>query len=240
MDRDSKLAPTGKLRVAIAISPAPGPFWSGRDAVTGEPKGVAIDLGRAMAEKLGVPCELVIYENSGAITDAAASGAWDVTFVPMDSERAKRLDFGPVYNIGESTFLVRPGAPIASLDDVDRPGVRVLGIEATTTIRATAAWLKNIQPIPTPNVEKVMAMLASGEADAFAMSRDALTDLAKTLPGSHVLPGFYFQAKTATAVPKDRPASLAFVTDFMNEAKKNGLVRRALDAHGLGDQAVAP
>ncbi len=234
------IAPTGKLRVAIAISPAPGPFWAGRDAATGQPKGVSVDLGKAMAEKLKVPLELVIYENSGAVTDAGASNAWDVTFVPMDAERAKRLDFGPVYNIGESTFLVRPGAPIEKLSDVDKPGVKILGISETTTIRATGAWLKNTKPIPVGSVEAVMEQLKSGQADAFAMSRDALTELSRSLPGSRVLDGYFFQAKTATAVPRGHVASLAFVTAFMDDAKKSGLVRRVLDANGLQDQAVAP
>jgi polar amino acid transport system substrate-binding protein len=236
----NEIAPTGKLRVAIAISPAPGPFWAGRDPKTGEPKGVAIDLGRAMAAKLGVLAELVVFENSGAITDSAASGAWDVTFVPMDPERAKKLDFGPVYNIGESTFLVRVGAPIEKLEDVDKAGVKVVGVKDTTTIRATGAWLKNTKVVGVANVEAIMAQLKSGEADAFAMSREALSDLAKTLPGSHVLPGFFFQAKTATAVPKNKPATLAFVTAFIAEAKASGLIRKSFDDHGFGDQAVAP
>ena len=52
--------------------------------------------------------------------------------------RAAKLDFGPVYHIGESTFLVRAGAPIHTLSDVDKPGNRILGIVDTTTIRAIA------------------------------------------------------------------------------------------------------
>jgi polar amino acid transport system substrate-binding protein len=240
MASENDIAPTGKLLVAVALSPAPGPFWAGRDPATGQPKGVSVDLGKAMADKLKVPLELVVYENSGAITDAGASNAWDVTFVPMDAERAKRLDFGPVYNIGESTFLVRPGAPIEKLADVDKAGVKVLGISATTTIRATGAWLKNTQPIPVGSVEAVMEQLKSGQADAFAMSRDALTELSRSLPGSRVLDGYSFQAKTATAVPRGHAAALAFVTAFVEDAKKSGLMRRVLDANGLQDQAVAP
>lgn len=234
----SDIAPTGRLRIAIAISPAPGPFWAGRNS-SGEPAGVSVDLGRAMAKSLGTPAELVIYENSGAITDAGPSGAWDVTFVPMDAERARKLDFGPVYNVGESTFLVRPGAPIATLADVDKPGVRVLGVSDTTTIRAIGAWLKNTKVTGVGTVEAIMAQLKSGEADAFGMSREALQDLSRDLPGSHVLPGFFFQAKTATAVPKGHSAALEFVSAFIAEAKTSGLLRKAFDQNGLKDQAVA-
>src|SRR6185312_2846844 len=48
-----EIAPTGKLRVAIAISPAGGAFWSTKtEAGYG---GVPVDLGKEMAEQLGVP-----------------------------------------------------------------------------------------------------------------------------------------------------------------------------------------
>src|SRR6266436_1685884 len=81
-----EIAPTGKLRVAIAISPAGGAFWSTRTE-SGGYAGVPVDLGKEMAAQLGVPVEYVAYDNSGQITDAAAKGVWDVTFLPQDAVR---------------------------------------------------------------------------------------------------------------------------------------------------------
>src|SRR5205807_1090305 len=77
-----EIAPTGKLRVAIAISPAGGAFWSTKTE-TGY-TGVPVDLGKAMAEQLGVPVEYVAHNNSGQIVDAASKGTWDITFLPKD------------------------------------------------------------------------------------------------------------------------------------------------------------
>ena len=235
----AQIAPTGKLRVAVATSPAPGPFWAGRDS-SGEVKGVTVDLGHAMAERLGVPFAMVLYDNSGAITDAGPSGGWDVTFVPMDATRMQKLDFGPVYSIGESTFLVRPGAPVATLADVDKPGIRVVGIAGTTTIRAIGGWLKHTEPTGLPTVEAVIEALKSGQADAFGMNRDSLEALSLAVPGSHVLPGYFFQARTAVAVPRGQAAALAFAAGFVDDAKKSGLLRRIFDANGQQDQPVAP
>src|ERR1700759_3566648 len=76
-----EIAPTGRLRVAIAISPAGGAFWSTRNAAGGY-AGVPVDLGKEMAAELGVPVEYVAYQNSGQIVDAASTGAWDVSFLP--------------------------------------------------------------------------------------------------------------------------------------------------------------
>ena len=43
-----EIAPTGKLRVAIAISPAGGAFWSTKNEAGGY-AGVPVDLGKEMA-----------------------------------------------------------------------------------------------------------------------------------------------------------------------------------------------
>src|SRR6478672_5485235 len=88
-----EIAPTGKLRVAIAISPAGGAFWCTKTEA-GEYAGVPVDLGKEMAAQLGVAVEYVIHQNSGQITDAAAKSAWDVTFLPKDTERESRMSFG--------------------------------------------------------------------------------------------------------------------------------------------------
>ena len=82
-----EIAPTGKLRVAIAISPAGGTFWSTK--TENGFAGVPVDLGKEMAAQLGVPVEYVAYNNSGKITDAASTGAWDVTFLPRDPNRCQ-------------------------------------------------------------------------------------------------------------------------------------------------------
>jgi len=68
-----EIAPTGKLRVAIAISPAGGAFWSTKTE-SGSYAGVPVDLGKEMAAQLGLPVEYVVHNNSGQITDAASNG----------------------------------------------------------------------------------------------------------------------------------------------------------------------
>src|ERR1700709_1100824 len=68
-----EIVPTGTLRVAIAISPAGGAFWSTKSE-SGGYAGVPVDLGMAMAAQLGVAVEFVVHNNSGQITDAASKG----------------------------------------------------------------------------------------------------------------------------------------------------------------------
>jgi polar amino acid transport system substrate-binding protein len=55
-----------------------------------------------------------------------------------------------------------------------------------------------------------------------------------------VLDGGFQQTGIAIATGKDKPEALALLTDFMEQAKASGLVRKALDAAGFADEPVAP
>src|SRR4029078_137914 len=100
-----EIAPTGKLRVAIAISPAGGAFWSTKTEAGGY-AGVPGDLGKEMEAPLGVPVEYVAHQNSGQIVDAVSKGTWDVTFLPNDPEREARMSFAPISEAVYATYNV--------------------------------------------------------------------------------------------------------------------------------------
>jgi polar amino acid transport system substrate-binding protein len=234
-----ELAPTGKLRVGVVFAPAASAFFVITDA-KGDPKGVTADLSASLARELGVPVEFLLVPNSGLVTDAVEAGSVDVGFMPVDDERKRRVDFGPAYMLIESTYLASAASGIKTVAEVDRPGVRVIGIANTTTIRAAARTLKNTAISPVPSVAEALALLREGNADAFALSRDAMASLAAQLPGSRITSGNFQQTGIAIAVPKNRPRALAYVTAFLQNAKASGSVRRALDQAGFPNEAVAP
>jgi polar amino acid transport system substrate-binding protein len=234
-----EIAPTGKLRVGVVYAPVATAFFVTKDA-DGRPHGVTVDLANELATRLGVPIEFMVAPNSGEVTEATSAGAVDVTFMPVDDERKTKVDFGPAYYFGESTYLVRPGSDIRTLADVDRPQVRVIGIANTTTIRSATRALKAATIAPVASVGDAMAMMRAGEADAFALSKDSLRPLAATVPGSRILDEAFHKVGIAIAVPKNRPAALAYASDFMEAAKASGSVRRALDRAGMQGEAVAP
>jgi polar amino acid transport system substrate-binding protein len=234
-----ELIPTGKLRVGVVFAPAASPFFVVKEA-NGEPRGVTVDLARELGRKLDVPVEFMVVPNSGLVTDATESGAIDVAFMPVDEERKKRVDFGPAYFMIESTYLATAASGIKTVAEVDRPNVRVVGIANTTTIRAAGRSLKTTTISAVPSVDEAMAMLRSGQADAFALSRDSLPPFVAQLPGSRIVEGGFQQTGIAIAVPKNRPNALAYVTAFMDSAKASGVVRRALDRAGFANDPVAP
>ncbi|MBI3702921.1 MAG: transporter substrate-binding domain-containing protein [Rhizobiales bacterium] len=235
-----ELVPTGKLRVAIAISPAPSALFAVKDAATGKFHGVTVDLGTALAKKLGVPVEFVPHLASGEIQNSAASGKWDVTFMPVDDERKKAVDFGNAYHLLQSTYLVAPGSTLMKVEDANAPGVRIGGVANTATFRAALRTAPKATFVTVPGVVAATDAMNAKQIDCIALSRESLSGLALKIPGSRILDGGFLNSSTAVAVPKGKPEALAYASQFIEEAKASGLVRKAFDAMNLKNSQVAP
>ena len=107
------VAPSGTLRCGVVVAPAASAFFAIEQ--DGVPRGVTVDLFAALGQALNAPVELVLFPNSGELTEATATGEIDVAFMPQDAERAKKVDFGPPYILIESTFLVPAGSRLTHL-----------------------------------------------------------------------------------------------------------------------------
>ncbi|MBR1144355.1 transporter substrate-binding domain-containing protein [Bradyrhizobium sp. AUGA SZCCT0431] len=231
-----EIAPTGKLRVAIAISPAGGAFWSTK--TESGYAGVPVDLGKAMAAQLGVPVEYVVHQNSGQIVDAASKGTWDVTFLPKDPEREGKMSFGPIYEVADATYIVKPGSTVTDFATLDQPGVKIAAVNNTTTMRGAIVHLKNAKVTGYQTFDEIAGLLAKGEIDAFALSRETLNAMARKIPGTRVLDETFKQTVTAVAVPLNHPLSHAFAVKFLTESISNGTLRKAYDNNGLKDSPI--
>ena len=233
-----QLAPAGGLRVAIAVSPSPSAQFAIRDGDNF--RGVAVTLGRALAEKLGVPAQILPHQASGEIQNSAADDKWDVAFLPVDEERKKFVDFGNAYHLLQSTFLVVPGSPMRSVKNANASGIAIGGVANTATFRAATKATPAATHVEFAKVDLAVAAMQEGRIQAIALSRESLSGLVGKLPGSRILDDAFLNSSTAVCVPKGRPAALAYVSEFIEEAKASGLVRRALDEMGLASSQVAP
>ena len=233
-----ELAPTGKLRLAIAVSPSPSAQFAIQDGNTY--RGVAVTLGRALAAKLGVPLEIIPHQASGEIQNSAASNRWDVAFLPVDDERKKFVDFGNAYHLLQSTFLVSSNSKIQSVKDADAKGMGLGGVANTATFRAAKKATPSATHVDFSGVDAAVAAMREGKIEAIALSRESLAGLLGKIAGARILDDAFLNSSTAVCVPKGKPAALAYVSEFIEEAKSSGLVRKALDEMGLKSSQVAP
>jgi len=232
-----ELAPTGVLRVGINLSNFL--LVTGKSA-SGEPEGVAPDMGREIAARLGVPVAYVTYKTPGQLADAAGASQWDIGLIGAEPARAETIAFTPAYVEIEATYLVPAGSPLKAIADVDRPGVRI----AVTARSAYGLWLdRNIklaELLRSDTLDSAYEQFIRESLDALAGLRPRLlTDVAR-LPGARILEGQFTAVQQAVGTPRKNVAGARFLRDFVETAKASGLVARLIERHKVRGLSVAP
>lgn len=230
------LAPTGKLRVALQLG---SPHNVVRDSISGEMKGVGFDLGKELARRLGVPFEPVLYPSVGALLDGGKSGAWDVAFVGFSPARAKEWDFTALHLLMEFGYLVPGGSSIATMADVDRPGIHVAVQQKSQPDVFLSHTLKEAAIVRGPSLAGTLGMLKSRQADAIFSIKPSLFEVSDQLPGSRVLDGRAGTDPHAMVMPKGRGPGVAYARQFIEDAKSEGLVKSAIERAGMRGAVVA-
>lgn len=230
------VAPTGKLRVAFLSAV----IFAIKDPATGELKGVAVDLGKELARRVGVPFEPVVYAAVSALIGGAKSGEWDIVLTGIDAERAAAIDFSAPYMELEQGYLVRDGISIATVSDVDKAGIRIGVLEKAAADNLLSQTLKNAVLVRSKGIAELYALLESGRADVIATGKPGLFAVAAKQPGSRVLDGRILVEPIAMGVPKGRNVAAVYVGNFVEEAKADGLVKSVIERAGLRGVVVAP
>jgi polar amino acid transport system substrate-binding protein len=231
------LAPLGRLRVGLY----PGsPTSLIGDAGAADAKGLGLELGRALAQRLGVAFEPVVFAKNADLLEALKAARVDMSFTNATPERALEMDFSaPVLSI-EKGYLVPFGSPIRELADVDRAGVRIGVSQGSSSERELAHEFKQAVLVPTATISSAIDMLASGTLAAFATNKAILFEMSDELPGSKVLAGHWGLESMAIAIPKGREAGLPLLQDFAREAQAQGLIARAVQRVGLRGTIAPP
>lgn len=224
------LAPTGTLRVGLSLG-SPGQML--RDTASGETKGVAYELGKELARRLGVPFEPVVLAGNAQFLEALKSGRVDVASTNATPARAKDMDFTQSYLEIEAGFLVPPGSSISSLANADRAGIRIGIIQGSTSDARFSQELKHATLVRAATLDNAIEMLASRQVDVFATNKTRLFAMSDRLPGFRVLDGRYAVEQISIAIPKGRDLGLSFARRFVEEAKAEGLVASAVQRAGL-------
>ena len=231
----SELAPTGKLRVGINH----GNFLL-VTSMSPEPRGVAPDLGRELARRLGAPVEFVPFDTAGKLGDGVKTGAWDVAFLGAEPQRASEIAFTAAYLEIPSTYLVPAGSPIRTVDEVDREGVRIAVAEQSAYGLYLARTIKHARLVMTKGLDGSFDAFVNQKLEALAGLRPRLlTDVAK-LPGARVLDGQFTGVQQAIGTPKSREAAAKYLRAFVEDVKASGLVAEAISRSGVAGVSVAP
>jgi len=234
----SAFAPSGMLRASINLG---NPILANKDAATGEPVGVSIDLAREFARRLGVGIELVVFEKAAASVDAVKNEKADIGFFAIDPARSEGLLFTAPYVLIEGSYLVRESSPLTDNTQVDAKGHRIsVGAGSAYDLFLTRE-IKQAEIVRLQGAAPALAALRSGEVEVAAGIRQLLEAEARREPGVRVLPGRFMVIQQAMGTPASRGAEArALLAAFVEEMKASGFVADALQRHRIEGAIVAP
>jgi polar amino acid transport system substrate-binding protein len=232
----AELAPTGVLRAGINLSnfllvTGKGP--------NGYPEGVAPDMAREVALRLGVAVKYLPFKSPGELADMAGRGVWDIGLIGAEPQRAETIAFTAAYAEIEATYLVPANSPLHTIADVDAAGIRI----AVTGRAAYGLWLeRNIRRatlVRTETLDSAYDVFVRDGLDALAgLKPRLLIDQAK-LPGARILDGRFTAVQQAIGTARSNSSGAAFLRDFVEEAKSSGLVARLIARHNVRGLSVA-
>jgi polar amino acid transport system substrate-binding protein len=217
-----------RLRVGINFGNA---LLANRDASSGAPRGVAVDLAQELGRRMGVPIEIVGYDAANSMADAAKIGAWDVAFLATDPGRANDITFTAPYLEIEATYLVPAGSPLQTIDDIDRKGVRVAVADKSAYDLFLRRSIQHAELVRAQGVDASVTLFFQEELDALAGLRPLLVPIAAQHSGSRVLDGRFTAVQQALGTPAGRDVSA--LDDFVAAAKASGFVASSIEKNGM-------
>ena len=232
----AELAPTGKLRAGINFQNA----LLTTKSPNGEVGGVAVEFARELARRLAVPLEIIPYKSAGSLADSVSTGAWDISVLGDEPQRAAVIAFATPLTEIEATYLVPAGSPIRNIGEVDRPGVRIVSPAKSAYDLYLTRTIRNARLVQIAGTANAQKHFVNEKLDALAGLRPGLLELAPKIPGSRILEGNFTTVRHTVGTPKGRDAAAAYLRDMVEDVKASGLVRQWIEKSGVKGLSVAP
>jgi len=226
----TQLAPTGTLRVGLNMA---NNLLNTGTTASGQPDGVASDMGRAIAKKLGVKVAMVQYASPGEIADTAGKDEWDLGMIGAEPKRAEVIDFSAAYVEIEATYLVPAGASLTNIEDVDGKGVRIAVSGRSAYDLYLSRHLNNAELVRAQGVAGAVEQFKNNGLEALAGLRPALVAQSENFPGCRILDGCFTAVQQAIGVTKGNTEAAKFVAAFVEESKATGFIASLIDKHGV-------
>jgi len=225
------LAPTGTLRATINVG---NPILAGRDATTGAPRGVSVDIARELARRLATSLECVVVDAAKKSVETVASGQADVGFFAVDPVRGADIAFTEPYVLIEGCYLVRQDSPIRDNSAVDTPGMRIAAGAGSAYDLYLTRELKRATLVRVATSPAVVDAFIEQALEAAAGVKQQLQADAARHRGLRLIAEPFMVIRQAMGVAKARGDCAArYLRAFVDDLRASGFVREALARHGI-------
>jgi polar amino acid transport system substrate-binding protein len=235
----SPLAPSGTLRAVFLET---NPAHAVKDATTGEMRGTVVDVARELGRRLGVAVRLTALPSPPHVIDSVRRGDADIGFVAYNPERAGPVEFSQPFMLVQQTFIVRADSSIRSVADIDRPNQKIGAGAGDSIALYLARNLKQARLVEVTRGDagEAAKSVLSGSIDAFGANRQRLTDALRGVSGLRILPDDLYGVEQTIIVAKGKHEELTTVNRFIDEIRRSGFLRSAIEKSGIIGISVAP
>ncbi len=218
-DQLSQIQASGKIIFAMEGQWSP---WTYHDE-SGELVGYDTEVGKAIAEKLGVEAEFVEGEWDGLFT-GLDTGRYDaiINGVEITEDRAAKYNFTDPYAYVRTALCVaEDNTEITSFEDLD-------GKKTSNSLGSTYADMATEYGATVENVDtlaETISMVTSGRVDATLNSEDSFADYLNEHPDAPIKLVATTEEASHVAIPLRADSS----TDSLREAINTALAELAAD-----------
>jgi polar amino acid transport system substrate-binding protein len=226
------LAPSGALRAAINLG---NPVLA--QGTPAEPRGVTIDIGREIAARLGVVVEFVCFDAARDSLAALMTGRADICFLGIEPARADEVAFTAPYVLIEGVYAVPDRSPLATVADVDSPGVRIGVNRGSAYDLFLSRTLRHAEVV---RGEEGTEVFLTENLEAAAGVREPVTEFVSSHPGIRLIEGRFMEIRQAVGTTKaKRPETIRFLHGIVEDLKASGFIADSLRRSGQ-TASVAP
>ncbi|MFD8642211.1 transporter substrate-binding domain-containing protein [Streptomyces zaomyceticus] len=226
------LAPTGTLRASINLG---NPVLA--QGTPEAPSGITVDLAREIGARLGVPVELLCFDAARKSFEAMADGRADLCFLAVDPAREKEVAFSAPYVVIEGVYAVPRDSALATVEEVDAPGVRI-GVKQGSAYDLFLS--RSLVHATVVRGEEGVDTFRSEGLEAGAGIRQPMTSYVAENPEVRLIEGRFMEIRQAVGTTVTRaPETVAFLRATVEELKTNGFVAESLRRAGQDESLLA-
>ena len=221
--------------LTFAVSPDYPPFENLED---GEYVGLDMDLGRAIAEQLGLECVYTNLDFDGIVPAIAAGGQADagLSGISITPDREKQVNFSDPYYIDNQAVAV----PSSNTEITEENAAEVLNTaEMTIAVQSgstgadfAAENFPNAEQLAFPLFTDAFAAVAAGQADAVCGNLAVVNQmLSGAYTDQHIVLTSATGEEYAIAVNKDNAALLEAINGAIATLKEDGTIDALVAEH---------
>lgn len=196
------------------------------DVKTAKIEGFEVDMANALTKQMlgkGAKAKFVQVVSNTRIP-LLKNGNIDAIIATMTitDERKKVVDFSNSYFDAGQSLLVKKGSPIKNVQDLNKPGTKVVGVVGSNSVENIKKFAPKAQVIQLQDYAQALTALKSGQGAALTTDNGILFGMAVDNPNYTVVGKAFTKEPYGIAINKGQGDFKKHINKALKELEKSG------------------